>query len=33
MGQVMGRWKPSRGRSRERKSREKSILPTLARER
>jgi hypothetical protein len=29
----MGRQKPSRGRSRKKKSREKSILSTLARER
>jgi hypothetical protein len=29
----MGRQKPSGGRGRERKSREKSMLPTLARER
>jgi hypothetical protein len=30
MGQAMGRQKPGGGRSRERKSREKSILSTLA---
>jgi hypothetical protein len=33
MGRAMGRWKPSGGRSRNKKSREKSILPTLAGER
>jgi hypothetical protein len=33
IGQAIGRQKPSRGRSRERKSRKKSMLLTLARER
>jgi hypothetical protein len=33
MGQAIGRQKPGRGRGRERKSREKSMLSTLAGER